>query len=1011
MSLEAALIQLGTVAVRTAAKLWLGDQKVAAEVTASAVDVASARLTKHRDKRKFSRLMDDFAEAIAERLEPLVEVEFRSLSNNEKLAAIEAVRATFEEAPIVDSDLFAADLDAGHLDRAIRKRAGSQTDLLSADGASFYNLLLRESCGYVIEISRGLPQFSSSALTELLRRDREIIDGIREVLSRLPQRDRSFGFDYDYRQLVARKLDNIEMFGVTLTDASRRYPLTVAYISLTASRSDVDEGSNPSTRVDEILVDNKRLFIRGEAGLGKTTLLYWIAVRSSLRDFPDELAPWNSTIPFLIPLRRYVDKEFPAPERFLDEVGRHIADEMPKGWVQGLLRRGDAIVLIDGVDELPSSRRIEVRNWLNDIVEQFPDARYIVTSRPGAAAPEWLSEQDFSVVDLEPMAVRDVRVFVERWHDAMRSLSVDEEYKSEIEVYKDGLLEKLETNSHLRRLAGYPLLCALLCALHKDRRAVLPENRIELYDVAMQMMLERRDLERQISGLEGFSRTAKTLLLGHLAYWLIRNSRSDIETERAIEQLKRQLVLMPQVRHNARSVYRNLLERSGLLREPVYGRVDFIHRTFQEYLCARTAVLDSDDVGTLVANAHVDQWHEVVVMAVGHASSQQREELLSGLLKRADTESDKHDTLVLLALACLETAPTLSAELRSIIHERAATLLPPKTLTAAKSFASAGTFVLDLLAKSRPGNAKETVNTIRAIVETGSDEAIPLIKRFVHDTRKSVQDELFRSWRRFDEEIYAEAIISEMTPGWLYVDDPVKAHALTRMRNIRSITLSLDANVMFSMGLLPSCLEELSLWLLHRNGPWVLNANALMGLANLKSLEFFGFVEVENFASLRALSNLSSIGVVRGVDAAEFAQIEPGWRLNSLRLEEISSLRSVDQLNFLDGPTSVMLKNCPELRDLSGLARWSETLGSLSITNFDELDLAPLRSLSNLSSLVIDGSPLRDISFLREMPKLRSLAIPIGTPIPYAKIVEGLPKLHVTLVSHASQLSFFPDDE
>jgi hypothetical protein len=42
---EAASLSLGTVAVRTAAKLWLGDRKIAAEVTASAVDVLSGLIT------------------------------------------------------------------------------------------------------------------------------------------------------------------------------------------------------------------------------------------------------------------------------------------------------------------------------------------------------------------------------------------------------------------------------------------------------------------------------------------------------------------------------------------------------------------------------------------------------------------------------------------------------------------------------------------------------------------------------------------------------------------------------------------------------------------------------------------------------------------------------------------------------------------------------------------------------------------------------------------------------
>ena len=58
------------------------------------------------------------------------------------------------------------------------------------------------------------------------------------------------------------------------------------------------------------------------------------------------------------------------------------------------------------------------------------------------------------------------------------------------------------------------------------------------------------------------------------------------------------------------------MERSGLLREPAAGRVDFVHRTFQEYLAAKAAV-DNDEIGLLVTNAHDDQWREVVVMAAG----------------------------------------------------------------------------------------------------------------------------------------------------------------------------------------------------------------------------------------------------------------------------------------------------------------------------------------------------------------------------------------------------------
>lgn len=383
MTVEAALFSLGTAAVRAATKLWLGDHELAAEVGSNAVDQLSSRLTALRDKRKLDRLVENFAEAVVDRVDPILDNEFRELPENDRLAAVEAVRDTFDQAAFVGADLFAADLDAGHLDKSIRRRAPDFTKLLSTDATALHDLLLRECCGYVIEISRGLPQFTPSALTELLRRETQILAEIREVLARLPQRDRSAGFEYDYRQLVARKLDHVEIFGVTLAESSRRYPLSVAYISLTTTSGD-EESAGTASRVDTLLSGNTRLFIRGEAGLGKTTLLQWIAVRSARSDFPPKLSDWNNTIPFLIPLRRYADRPLPTPEQFVTEIGSHIADEMPKSWVHNQLRNGRAIIHVDGVDELPEHRRNEARAWLSDLSNEFANSRFVVTSRPNA---------------------------------------------------------------------------------------------------------------------------------------------------------------------------------------------------------------------------------------------------------------------------------------------------------------------------------------------------------------------------------------------------------------------------------------------------------------------------------------------------------------------------------------------------------------------------------------------------------------------------------------------------
>ena len=193
-------------------------------------------------------------------------------------------------------------------------------------------------------------------------------------------------------------------------------------------------------------------------------------------------------------------------------------------------------------------------------------------------------------------------------------------------------LESGTSIAPLRVLAETPLLCALLCALNRDRRGrtTEPDGALRhcVGDVA-----RRRGAEQGVIVDTVLSRTQKTLLLQDLAYWLIRNGWSDADRSSVHAQIEVKLQQMTQIMTGAVDVYQHLLERSGLLREPVAGRVDFVHRTFQEYLAALDA-LAADDLGVLVQHAHEEQWREVVIMAVGHAYARKREELLHLLVQR-----------------------------------------------------------------------------------------------------------------------------------------------------------------------------------------------------------------------------------------------------------------------------------------------------------------------------------------------------------------------------------------
>ena len=133
-----------------------------------------------------------------------------------------------------------------------------------------------------------------------------------------------------------------------------------------------------------------------------------------------------------------------------------------------------------------------------------------------------------------PLTPSDIRAFVAHWHEAMRSATGDADEREELPEFQRLLIERIPSRRHLRALAETPLLCALLCALHRDRRGQLPSDRMELYDVALEMLLERRDAEHHVVADTMLSRTEKTLLLQDVVYWLIRNGRRMLKGGRLL---------------------------------------------------------------------------------------------------------------------------------------------------------------------------------------------------------------------------------------------------------------------------------------------------------------------------------------------------------------------------------------------------------------------------------------------------------------------------------------------
>ncbi|MGP9021572.1 NACHT domain-containing protein [Streptomyces sp. BR1] len=939
---------------------------------------------------------------------------YGSLPENERTAAADAVADAFAAAGgITPEHLFALDLDPGRLYAELRRPH-------PGPGEALYEELLGHCCVHVVEQLTAHPAFAARAAVEQARAAGRTFTLVTDVRDRLGPRAEAaaLSFEEQYAAFVTETHGRLELYGLTLGRSRSEWALDTAYISLAVSGERGDfglargdqvavkgeralpaRGDQVAVKAEQALAGADRVVLRGPAGSGKSTLVQWLALNAARRAFTGDLADWNRCVPFILRLRAFTQADaLPLPDEFLRAAG--VPLHMPARWVEHLLSVGRALVLVDGVDEVPTRLRARTETWLKSLIAAFPNARYVVTTRPSAVPVDWLSRQAFVAHSLLPMERDDIRAFIGHWHDAARGECLSDAERAQLATYETSLRQAVGSRRDLGRLATNPLMCALLCALNRDRRMQLPRVRKELYDAALDMLLVRRDTEREIACVEGveLTREEQTALLQRLAYWLIRNAQVEAEQGEAMEMIADWLRAMPQVRGTAEQVFAHLLIRSGLLREPAPGTVGFVHRTFQDYLGAKAAV-ESRDFGVLAANAHDDTWDDVVQMAVGHARADERARLLKQLLRRADRAPKLRHRLVLLAAACLEHAPELDPAVRELVQARTRELLPPHCLDDAEKLAKVGELVLELLPGPEGLDEYEAGAVVRTAAAIRGDAAFEVISRFRGDGRWRVADQISSAWGAFDTEEYAREVLAagawdeasltattreelqalRLVPGARRVRVSGNHSDLTPLTEVREAEYvfvygSMDLTDLTPLASLPR-LKDVGLS----------RCSALRDLTPLvgPTLEHLSLYMLDpdlSLEPLREMTGLKSLYIAHPALIESLAELPVGPRLNSLMLQRQIRYASLDGIERWPLLTRLTLAGQSQLRELCRRPDLLGRLTYLGLFELDTLDLGVLASAARLQGLVMTECELpAGLGALRDLPQLTELHLSRST--------------------------------
>lgn len=783
MSITAtALLKFATGISGGVLKVWLKDRPILEAAGVGLIGLVAMKTNNILAQRGGVRQMERIAERVYENLLDLVRCEFSSLADNDRAAVVVAADDTLSAAIFTEVDILRTDLDPNEFCAFLCAGSPKVTTFFSPAERELYDRLMQQASQYILDIARQLPSFTSASLEEILRRETsltekadEIIQEVRRIGSRISDpASAASRFESDYLRAIGRHLDHLELFGVDVSTSSKRYRLSVAYVSLSMEASeagraeladDDDVDIAESLTPVDVLAANKRILLRGPAGSGKTTFLQWVAVHCASRSMTGELAAFNERVPFFIHLRKLVKGALPSPEMFPALVAPLIASEMPQGWVHAILRAGRAVLLIDGFDELSQAMRKQLLTWIREIHETFPDTFIFLTTRPHAIETNALIGLGFRDLRIQDMTRDDVIVFVKHWHAAIAENIRDVPDAPKINELQERLLGTVQHHRAIARLATSPLLCAMLCALNLERGNNLPKDRVQLYQVCVDMFL-RRDVERQISLAEYIDITdrQKLSLLEDLSYWMLRNSLSEISDGDCARRFEHKLQAMGfRVgigKNSGEQVRRLFLERSGILRQPTKGVVDFPHRSFQEYLAA-AEVLAQNDIGVLVANAHDPHWRETVILTAGRGRQSESEAIIRALLERTEQSFAHLNELVLLMASCVEAATGLSKELYNTVRLKISRIVPPRNLSDANELSAVGEIVLPYLEYGASKTVQVAVACIRTISRVGGEQSILMLEKYAQDERQGVLRELLRAADRFDDDdLYEERVLS-----------------------------------------------------------------------------------------------------------------------------------------------------------------------------------------------------------------------------------------------------------
>jgi NACHT domain len=318
----------------------------------------------------------------------------------------------------------------------------------------------------------------------------------------------------------------------------------------------------------------------------------------------------HEVMPVLVELKRcdsYQIDLIGKIESELEKCGFESANILTKT----LLSAGGMLILLDGLDEIPSQQLDGAITQIQDFVNKYSLNRFIISCRTAAYQGGFNNIVNVEIADFDD---EQIKQFISNWFC--------QEYDLDISVAKD-CWQLLNANDYkaTKELAYTPLLLTFLCLVY-DESQVFPKNRAALYKDALDILLRRWAAEKRIQRdpiYKDLTIQLEEMLLAKIAYEQFCKDRLFFNKKDIILKICEYITdnLNAPKHLDGEKILRAIQVQQGILIERSSSILSFSHLTLQEYLTAQY-IVDRHLIDELVAESLTDsRWREVFLLVAG----------------------------------------------------------------------------------------------------------------------------------------------------------------------------------------------------------------------------------------------------------------------------------------------------------------------------------------------------------------------------------------------------------